>query len=491
MTTSDVASTSLSLAAAALKSGDLTSTALVDACLDRIDAHNETLGAFLRVDKDGAREKAAQADARRKAGTQKSALDGVPIGLKDNIVTKGMETTAASKMLEGWIPPYTGTCAQKLEDAGAILIGKLNLDEFAMGSSNENSAYGPAKNPWDTDRIPGGSSGGAASAVAASLCLGALGTDTGGSIRQPAALCGVVGVKPTYGRVSRFGVVAFASSLDQVGPFARDCEGAAHMLAAIAGYDPRDGTSIDRPVDDYVSAVKEKKALRVGVPKSARGTDGIDPAVAASLEASCAALQDAGCEVVDVELPMLKYSIATYYVIATAEAASNLARYDGIRFGPREDDGDGLNPLYENTRGRRFGDEVKRRIMLGTHVLSSGYYDAYYGRAQRVRRKIAEDYARAHESVDVILTPTSPTPAFKLGERTADPLSMYKSDLFTIGANLAGLPGVSVNAAMTADPRPLPIGMQLIGRPFEEATALAAAAVLEDAFGLKTNTPSL
>lgn len=485
------ASTSLSAAAAALASGETTATALVDSCLERIDAHNQALGAFLLVDKEGAQKKAAEADARRKRGEAKSPLDGIPIGLKDNIVTKGLTTTAASKILEGWTPPYTGTCAQKLEDAGAILLGKLNLDEFAMGSSNENSAYGVVKNPWDQERIPGGSSGGAASAVAANLCLGALGTDTGGSIRQPAGLCGVVGIKPTYGRVSRFGVVAFASSLDQVGPFARDCEGAAHMLGAIAGYDERDATSIDRPVDDYAAAVREKKTVRVGVPKEARGTDGIDAEIAAALEKTCDALGGRDCEVVDIELPLMRYAIATYYVIATAEASSNLARYDGIRFGPREDDGEGLNPLYENTRGRRFGDEVKRRIMLGTHVLSSGYYDAYYGRAQRVRRKIFEDYARALENVDVILTPTSPTPAFKLGERTDAPLAMYKSDLFTIGANLAGLPGVSVNAAMTSGDKPLPIGMQFIGRPFEEATVLSAAAHVEDAFGLKDIQPPL
>ena len=488
--TTDLTTQSLSAAADALANGSTTAVDLVTACCARIDAHNESLGAFLVVDQAGALDAARQADARRKAGTPRSLLDGIPIGLKDNIVTKGMATTAASRILEGWIPPYTGTCAQKLEDAGAILLGKLNLDEFAMGSSNENSAFGVVKNPWDQERIPGGSSGGAAAAVAAGLCLGALGTYTGGSIRQPAGLCGVVGVKPTYGRVSRFGVVAFASSLDQVGPFARDCDGAALMLSAISGHDPRDGTSIDRPVDDYRAALTAPRALRVGVPKTARGTDGISPEVAASLEATCAALQERGCTIVDVELPLMEYSIACYYVIATAEAASNLARYDGIRFGPREDDGDGLTPLYENTRGRRFGDEVKRRIMLGTHVLSSGYYDAYYGRAQRVRRKIAEEFARVLDGVDVILTPTSPTPAFKLGERTTDPLAMYKSDIFTIGANLAGLPGVSVNAAFTSDENPLPIGMQFVGRPFEEATVLAAAKHVEDAFGLKERLPA-
>jgi aspartyl-tRNA(Asn)/glutamyl-tRNA(Gln) amidotransferase subunit A len=457
--------------------------------LARIAAIDDKLGSVLCLDETGARAAAAAADERRARGEAMGPLDGVPIGLKDNLCLEGLPTTAASRILEGYVPPYDATCVGRLKDAGAVLLGKLNCDELAMGSSSENSAYKPCRNPWDLSRTPGGSSGGSAAAVAAGLCAGSLGTDTGGSIRQPAGFCGVVGMKPTYGRVSRFGVVAFASSLDQVGPFARDVEGAALLLEAIAGFDERDSTSIDAPVPAYARGLADGiKGLKVGLPREYLTGEGIGDEVRAAVADARRALEARGASVVEVSLPHTKYAVATYYIVATAEASSNLARYDGVRYGPRRGEGEGLLALYEKTRGELFGDEVKRRIMLGTYVLSAGYYDAYYLRAQKVRRLLADDFARAFEEVDVLLCPTSPTLPFALGERTTDPLSMYLSDVFTLGASLAGLPGASVNAGFFGE---LPIGVQLLGRALDEQTVLNAAAALEAELGLLGRRPRL
>jgi aspartyl-tRNA(Asn)/glutamyl-tRNA(Gln) amidotransferase subunit A len=482
--------TDLTLSALArdLSGKKVSSTEATNACLDRIARLDGQLGAFLFVDDKGAKAAAAESDARRARGESRGPLDGVPIALKDNFLQEGVPCTAASKILEGYVAPYDGTTVAKLKAHGAVLLGKLNCDEFAMGSSTENSAYKVTKNPWDLARTPGGSSGGSAAAVAAGMCFGSTGTDTGGSIRQPAGFCGVVGIKPTYGRVSRFGIVAFASSLDQVGPFARDVEGAAHLLEALAGHDPRDSTSVDKPVPAYGKSLGQGvKGLRVGLPKEYFAAEGLSPDVAQAIEGAKKALTAAGATLVDVTLPHTKYAVATYYIVATAEASSNLARYDGVRYGPRVDEGKGLLPMYEQTRGRLFGDEVKRRIMLGTYVLSHGYYDAYYVRAQKVRRRLAEDFENAWKSCDLILCPTSPTAPFKIGERTSDPLTMYLSDIFTISANLAGLPGLALNAGFTADG--LPLGLQLLGKAFDEETLFRAAATLEGSLGLKDRRP--
>jgi aspartyl-tRNA(Asn)/glutamyl-tRNA(Gln) amidotransferase subunit A len=475
---------------AALASGELSSAEATAQCLDAIKTHDGALGSFLLVDEQGALDQAKAADARRAAGDVIGPLDGVPIGLKDNFLTEGMATTAASRILEGYVPPYDGTSVAKLKAAGAVILGKLNCDEFAMGSSNENSAFKPCRNPWSTAHSPGGSSGGSAAAVAAGLCAGALGTDTGGSIRQPAAFCGVAGLKPSYGRVSRFGVVAFASSLDQVGPFARDVAGCAHLLKAIAGVCERDATSVDVEVPDYASALTgDVKGLKIGIARELFDEEGCSDEVRAATEVAKDALAARGAEIVDVHLPNLHHSVATYYIVATAEASSNLARYDGVRFGPRRGEEQGLEGLYAETRGQLFGDEVKRRILLGTYVLSAGYYDAYYLRAQRVRALIAEDFNKAYEAADVLLTPVAPTPAFRLGEKTDDPLAMYLSDVFTIPANLAGLCGLSVNAAF--NDAGLPVGVQLTGRPMDEATLLRAGHALEQELGLLHRRPSL
>lgn len=484
--------TELSLAelSRALAEERCSSREVTEACIARRQALDDELGAFLAVHDEAALAAADASDERRARGAALGPLDGVPIGLKDNIVTEGVVTTAASRILEGFVPPYDATCVRKLKEAGAVLVGKLNCDEFAMGSSTENSAYKPTKNPWNPAYAPGGSSGGSAAAVAAGLCMGSLGTDTGGSVRQPASYCGVVGIKPSYGRVSRFGVVAFASSLDQVGPFARDVEGTAHLLSAIAGHDPRDATSAPHEVPDYAALLGERcEGLRVGLPREYLEEGGLTPEVkAAALEAK-RGLEERGATVREVSLPHTKYVAPTYYVIATAEASSNLARYDGVRFGPRLGEEKGLVPLYEETRGALFGDEVKRRILLGTYVLSAGYYDDHYLLAQRVRRRVADDFTRAFEDVDVLLCPTSPTPPFRLGERTSDPLTMYLSDVFTIGANLAGLPGLSLNAGFSSEG--LPLGVQLIGRPFEEERVLHAAYALERELELFDRRPPL
>jgi aspartyl-tRNA(Asn)/glutamyl-tRNA(Gln) amidotransferase subunit A len=472
--------------AAAVHARRVTAVAITRAHLDRIAAidlgasADQSLGAFLRVDERGALAQAEAVDAAVARGHDPGPLAGVPVGLKDLFVTEGLETTAGSKILEGWIPPYDGTAVTRLRRAGAIVLGKLNMDEFAMGSSNENSAYGPVRNPWDRARVPGGSSGGSAAAVAAGLCTLALGTDTGGSIRQPAALSGVVGIKPTYGRVSRHGVIAFASSLDQVGPLARTVGDCALALEVLAGHDPHDATSIDAPVPPYARAcdVARLDGLRVGVPE-ALFADGLDPHVGASVRAAIAELERLGARAVAVELPNAQYSLAAYYLIAPAEASSNLARYDGMRYGLRVPAPE-LAATYKRTRARGFGAEVKRRIMLGTYALRAGYYDAYYVRAQKVRALIKRDFDRAFTTCDVIATPTSPTAAFRLGERSADPLAMYLADVYTIACNLAGLPGLSVPCGFVpVDGRPLPVGLQLLGPALGEETILRAAAAYE------------
>ncbi len=457
--------------------GEQSAVERVGAALERAESQAH-LNAWIRLDRDGALEAAAALDARRAAGESLGPLAGVPIGLKDTFLTEGLQTTCGSRILEGYVPPFDATVVSRLRAADALLIGKLNQDEFAMGSSNENSAFGAVLNPVDIERTPGGSSGGCAAAVAAGHCAGALGTDTGGSVRQPAALCGVVGLKPTYGRMSRFGVIAYASSLDQPGPLARDVRGVAALMAATAGFDPRDATSADTPVPS-LSLPKGQRldGLRVGVPTEYFPEEGLQPEVGAAVREAIAALEALGAEVVEVSLPHTAYAVAAYYLIATAEASSNLGRYDGMRYGPRAQ-AQGLHETYRKTRAA-FGDEVKRRIMLGTFALSAGYYEAYYRKASQVRTLLRQDFDRAFVACDVIATPTSPTTAFRLGERMADPLQMYLADIFTISCNLAGLPGLSLPCGL--DGAGLPIGLQLIGKAFDEATILGAAAAYEDA----------
>jgi len=460
----------------ALARGEVTPTALLEESLSRIRALDPQVHPFMRLTEPQAQAAARAASARRAAGKALGPLDGVPVGLKDIFCMEGVETTAGSKILQGYVPPYDATVVRKLKEAGAVIVGKLNMDEFAMGSSTENSAYGVTRNPWDLERTPGGSSGGSAAAVAARMVPGALGTDTGGSIRQPAAMVGCAGMKPTYGRVSRFGVIAFASSLDQVGPFAQDVRGVALLLQAIAGHDDNDQTSSARPVPDYAAALERRVAgLRVGVPREYFG-EGLAPEVAALVRAGIEKLRGAGCSISEISLPNSPHAIATYYIVATAEASSNLARYDGVRYGHRAKAGQ-LLEMYERTRAEGFGAEVKRRIMLGTYALSAGYYDAYYLRAQKVRALIRRDFDNAFTMVDAVLSPTSPTTAFKLGERTDDPLAMYLSDVYTVPANLAGLPGISVPCGF--DSSKLPVGLQLIGKPFDEETLLRLAHAVE------------
>lgn len=462
-----------------LDRGEVTSEEITRAYLDRIEALNPKLNAYITVTPELALEMARAADARIRAG-EAGPLTGIPVGLKDLLVTKGVRTTCASRILENFVPPYDGTAVARLREAGAVFLGKLNLDEFAMGSSNETSAFGPVRNPWDPERVPGGSSGGSAAAVAAGLAAATLGSDTGGSIRQPAALCGVVGLKPTYGRVSRYGLVAFASSLDQIGPLTWDVADAAWLFQAIAGHDPLDSTSIDRPVPDLATLEPDVKGLRVGVPRE-YFIEGLDPEVEAAVRRAIGVLEAQGAEVREVSLPHTEYAVATYYLIAPAEASSNLARYDGVKYGLRVP-GEDLIDTYRKTRAAGFGAEVKRRIMLGTYALSAGYYDAYYLKAQRVRARIAEDFRRAFAEVDVIACPTTPTPAFRLGEKVDDPLQMYLNDIFTIPANLAGIPGISVPCGLTG--AGLPVGFQLLAGAFEEETLLRAAYAYEQAAGL-------
>ena len=462
-----------------LASGVTTSRALTESALAQIDAQNDELGAFITVCHNEALAQADAADAALAAGTG-GALCGVPMALKDILVTRGVRTTAASKILDNFIPPYDGTVVSKLRAAGAVFLGKTNQDEFAMGSSGENSAFGPTQNPAAPGTIPGGSSSGSAAAVAAHLCSAAIGTDTGGSIRQPAAMTGTVGLKPTYGRVSRFGVVAFASSLDQVGPMGRSVWDVSKGLEDIAGYDERDSTSMQRPVGAYAAAAERGpdavRGLRVGVPRE-YFVDGMQPAVEASVRAAIAQLKEAGAEICEVSLPHTKYAVATYYLVATAEASSNLARYDGVRYGRRAAEPADLDDLYRRSRGEGFGAEVKRRIMLGTYALSSGYYDAYYLRAQKVRTLIRRDFEAAFSDVDIIATPTSPSVAFPMGSKVSDPLEMYLADIFTISCNLAGMPGLSVPCGKDDDGAP--IGLQLLAPWFEEERLCAVGAAYE------------
>ncbi len=460
-----------------LKQGELSSTGLTEAYLKRIEEVDGKIHAYITVSREEALEQASEADRRIKEGKDVTALTGIPIALKDIFCTRGLRTTCASRILEDFTPPYDATVVKRLKDAGAVILGKLNMDEFAMGSSNENSAFFKTLNPWDTECVPGGSSGGSAAAVAASECAASIGTDTGGSIRQPASCCGVVGLKPTYGRVSRLGMVAFASSLDQAGPLTRCVEDAAIVLNVIAGHDPGDATSIDAPVPDYTDGIGQGiKGMKIGIPGE-YFVEGLDGEVDAAVRQAMEVLKDAGAETVDISLPHTEYAISVYYLVATAEASSNLARYDGVKYGLRVDEGRGLLEMYKLTRDRGFGPEVKRRIMLGTYSLSAGYYDAYYRKASQVRTLIKRDFEEAFKVCDLILTPTSPTAAFRLGERMEDPLTMYLSDIFTISCNLAGIPGISLPCGFTSGG--LPIGLQLLSRPLEEQTLLRAAYTYE------------
>ena len=474
--------------------GKLSSAELMGALVARTKAVDGRVNAFNSFDEGDALAQARASDARRSRakGSAVHPLEGIPIGLKDVISVAGQPLTASSRMLENFVSPYDSTVTSKLKAAGAICWGRLNLDEFAMGSSTENSAFHTTSNPWCLDRVPGGSSGGSAAAVSAGEAVASLGSDTGGSIRQPAALCSVVGMKPTYGLVSRYGLIAFASSLDQIGPFARTVADAAIVLGAIAGHDPRDSTSVDLPVPDYP---REVEALRrsdrkwtLGIPKEYFG-GGLDPEVEAAVQAAIEVYRKLGCRIKEVSLPHTKYAVGAYYIIATAECSSNLARYDGVRYGHRSKDAKDAIGLYFKSRAEGFGDEVKRRIILGTYVLSSGYYDAYYLRAQKVRTLIRRDFLEAYKEVDAILTPTSPTPAFLKGDKTADPLAMYLNDIYTIGVNLAGLPGISVPCGFSRSG--LPIGLQVIGQPFRETELLAVAGAYEDRVEWRRRRPPL
>jgi len=458
--------------------GEVTATEIVRGYYLRIGQVEPKVKAYLTQTKDSALAKAAALDEKLKGWRKTRPMTGMPLAIKDNLCTDGVATTCSSRMLQNFVPPYDATVIAKLKEQEYILLGKTNLDEFAMGSSTENSAFGPSRNPWNLHCVPGGSSGGAAAAVAADECVAALGSDTGGSIRQPAAFCGVVGLKPTYGRVSRYGLVAFASSLDQIGPITKDVPDAALLLNAIAGHDPMDSTSADLPVPDYMKALKKKdlKKLKVGVPVEFFA-EGLDPEVEQAVRAAIEELKNLGGQITEIQLPRTDAAIAVYYVIATAEASSNLARYDGVKYGLRAKETKDLLDLYMKTRAEGFGPEVKRRIMLGTYALSSGYYDAYYGKAQAVRTLIRQDFDAAFNEVDLIVTPVTPTPAFKLGEKSENPLQMYLSDIYTISINLAGLPAISVPCGFSKSG--LPIGLQLIGRAFEEETLLRAAHAYE------------
>jgi aspartyl-tRNA(Asn)/glutamyl-tRNA(Gln) amidotransferase subunit A len=464
---------------AAVRDAKPTATQLAERCFKEIETQNPTINAYLSVSRERALSAAAAVDQLATQGGPLPPLAGVPIGIKDVLVMKGSPATAGSRILEGYRPPYDATVVKRLEAAGAVLVGKLNCDEFAMGSSNENSGYGPVRNPAALDRVPGGSSGGSAAAVAAGMAVAALGTDTGGSIRQPASFCGVVGLLPTYGRVSRYGLIAFASSLDRVGPLTRTVRDAAILLGVIAGHDPLDATSAKLPVPDYVQALEQPvTGLRVGVPSEYFG-DGLDADVRAAIDSAIEQLRAAGCTIRPVSLPHTRYAIPTYYLVATAEASANLARFDGVRYGFRAKDANALTDMYRQSREIGFGAEVKRRILLGTYALSAGYYDAYYKKAQQVRTLLTRDFLTAFEQVDVLITPTAPTPAFKLGEKTADPLSMYLADIYTVTASLAGICGISVPCGKSSEG--LPIGAQILGKHFDEATVLRAAQAVEAA----------
>jgi aspartyl-tRNA(Asn)/glutamyl-tRNA(Gln) amidotransferase subunit A len=456
---------------AALHNGEISSVELTQHYLDRIKAHNDNLNAFITVTEENALEQARAAD-KMLADKTAGPLTGIPLAHKDIFCTKGVRTSCASKMLDKFIAPYNATVVEKINASGMVILGKTNMDEFAMGSSNETSYYGPVKNPWDTGRVPGGSSGGSAAAIAARLAPIATGTDTGGSIRQPSSLCNLTGLKPTYGRISRYGMIAFASSLDQAGPMANSAEDAAWLLNVMAGFDERDSTSVDREVPDYTATLNDSlDGLTIGLPKEYFG-EGLDPKVAATVEAAIKTYESLGATIKEITLPNTGLAVPTYYVVAPAECSSNLSRMDGVRFGHRADNPKDLLDLYTRSRGEGFGDEVKRRIMIGTYALSAGYYDAYYLKAQQCRRLISDDFQRAFEEVDVIMGPTAPNPAFRFGEKTDDPVAMYLEDIYTINTNLAGLPGMSIPAGFVDG---LPVGLQIIGNYFDEARLLNVA----------------
>ena len=472
-----------------LATGKVSAVELTQAVIDRASTVEDRVKAFNSTQPEDALAQAAASDARRSAGEARGPLDGIPIALKDVIAVKDQPLTASSRMLQNFVSPYDATVTEKLKAAGAVLWGRANCDEFAMGSSTENSAFGATANPYDLTRVPGGSSGGSAAALAAGEAFATLGSDTGGSIRQPAAFCNVVGLKPTYGLVSRYGLAAFASSLDQIGPFARTVEDAAMVLQVIAGHDRRDSTSFRTSIPDYRAALADKKGpWKLGIPKEYFGA-GLDPEVAAAIEQAITFYREQGCEIREVSLPHTEHCLSVYYIIATAEASSNLARYDGIRYTHRSAEAKDVVDLYFKSRAEGFGPEVKRRVILGTYVLSSGYYDAYYLRAQKVRTLIRQDFLKAYEEFDAILTPTSPTPAFKFGEKASNPMAMYLSDIYTIGVNLAGLPGISVPAGFTS--AGLPVGLQLIGQPYAEADLLAIAHAYDSAHDWRTRQPDL
>jgi aspartyl-tRNA(Asn)/glutamyl-tRNA(Gln) amidotransferase subunit A len=476
---------SLTELAADLSSGACSSEELTRTCLERVAAHDQQLNSFITITEAEALAAARAADARIQAG-EAGPLTGIPFAHKDIFCTRGVRTSCGSKMLDNFTAPYDATVTQKLQAAGAVMIGKTNMDEFAMGSSNETSFYGAVRNPWDPATVPGGSSGGSAAAVAARLVPVSTGTDTGGSIRQPAALCGITGLKPTYGRVSRYGMIAFASSLDQGGPFARSAEDAAIMLGAMAGFDARDSTSVDRPVENYVATLTAPLAgLKIGLPKEYFGA-GLDAGVGAAMEAALEEYRRLGATVTEISLPNTHLAVPAYYVVAPAECSSNLSRFDGVRFGYRAADPRDLADLYTRSRGEGFGAEVKRRILIGSYALSAGYYDAYYLKAQQVRRLIREDFMRAFEAVDVIMGPTAPTTAFRIGEKADDPVSMYLSDIYTIAANLAGLPAMSVPAGFVDG---LPVGLHLVGNYFEEGRLLNAGHQYQQVTDWHTRTP--
>jgi len=462
---------------AAIAGGEVTASALAELHYARIESQDADINSFLAVSRERAMAQAAKIDGMAAKAEAMPLLAGVPVGIKDVLVMQGAPATAGSLILKDYRPPYDATAVTRLEQAGAVLLGKLNCDEFAMGSSNENSAYGPVLNPKALDRVPGGSSGGSAAAVAANFAVATLGTDTGGSIRQPAAFCGVVGVLPTYGRVSRYGLIAFASSLDRVGPLTKNVKDAATILQVIAGKDVMDSTSSDRPVEDYVGSLeKPVEGLRIGVPEEYFG-EGLDPEIRGAIDGVIAGLKTVGCVVKAVNLPHTKYAIPTYYVIATAEASSNLSRFDGVRFGFRAEEAKTLSEMYRRTRDEGFGPEVKRRILLGTYALSAGYYDAYYRKAQQMRTLLTRDFLTAFADVDVLIAPVTPTPAFKLGEKTDDPVQMYLEDIYSVAASLAGICGASIPCGTTKDG--LPIGVQVLGKHFDEGTMLRVAQAVE------------
>ncbi|MGH1407583.1 MAG: Asp-tRNA(Asn)/Glu-tRNA(Gln) amidotransferase subunit GatA [Rhodomicrobiaceae bacterium] len=480
----DLLDLSIAEAREGLDNGDFSAKEYTESHLKEIESANKALNAYILETPEKALEMAAKSDDRMAKG-EAGFLEGIPLGIKDLFCTDGVRTTACSHILDGFEPPYESTVTENLWNAGAVMLGKLNLDEFAMGSSNETSHYGEVVNPWrrdgdDAKLVPGGSSGGSASAVAAHLCAAATATDTGGSIRQPAAFTGTVGLKPTYGRVSRWGTIAFASSLDQAGPITRTVEDAALMLQVMASHDPKDTTSVDVAVPDYRKEMEGKvKGMTIGIPKEYR-VDGMSEEIEALWQQGIEWYKDAGAKIVEVSLPHTKYALPAYYIVAPAEASSNLARYDGVKYGLRVE-GDSIDAMYENTRAEGFGAEVKRRILMGTYVLSAGYYDAYYLKAQKVRTRIKQDFDEAFKNVDVMLTPTTPSPAFAMGEKSGDPLEMYLNDIFTVTVNMAGLPGISVPAGMSKSG--LPLGLQLIGKPFDEGTLLKAGQVIEQAAG--------